>query len=207
VTTAAASALDSSFGITKPQSGQLLTAGTDLIRNALIEKPITAIAAQKADVHKPRPRRLVHDYVRPALGLDNLASPGTQQHDSRLLHPLGSDNINDHRPAIGFPQVIRNMPTWLPANVGPQHKGLRHNLTDSWIEVSQQQVRQLQPRLVNNVVALRGRPVGPRVMALAKVPAEPAPWSTCEQRCRGHLSSRCRPLFTLHRSIGNDRGI
>jgi hypothetical protein len=104
------SALENPFGVPDRQPGQMLTAVTDFVQDVRIKQPVPAVTGQKADVLESYSWGLVHHRIRPAPGLDDRARLGAQQHDPRLLHPLASNNIDDHRAGLGVPEVVGNVP-------------------------------------------------------------------------------------------------
>jgi hypothetical protein len=62
-------------------------------------------------------------------------------------------------------------------------------------QVGQQQVRQPQPRLVDDVVALGGRPIRSGIVPLTEVPTERPPRNCTKQRCRRYILRRLGALF------------
>jgi hypothetical protein len=69
-----------------------------------------------------------------------------------------------------------------------------------------QQVPRLQPRLVYDVITVRGRPIRSRIVALAEVPAECAPRGGIKQGPRRRVPRRYGSLFPSRWPIRNDRG-
>ncbi|GAA1100055.1 hypothetical protein GCM10009579_39430 [Streptomyces javensis] len=62
-----------------------------------------------------------------------------------------------------------------PVHLGLEQKWLGHDTPYGRIEISEEEPRQYETRLVDHVVAHRGGPVGARVVPLAPIPAKDSP--------------------------------
>ena len=95
----------------------------------------------------------------------------------------------------------------MPVHLGAQREWLGHNVMYGRIKICQQQVGQLKPRLVDDVVTLGSRPIRTRIVALTEIPSEGAPRKRLQQRRVGRDPDRNGALFPDHWPKRDDRGI
>lgn len=90
-------------------------------------------------------------------------------------------------------QQIRHMPTHPPIIKPLHHKRLRSNRHDIPVLISQQDPRQLQPRLVHHMTARGRAEIPPRVMLATPIRAELA-----HRQTRKHLLTRQTIQHRVH---------
>jgi hypothetical protein len=94
-------------------------------------------------------------------GLDHLSRPSKREGHLRRIQLMTRFDVDDDRSCIGEQQIVRDMAPPDTVDGRFEHEWLSEDPLNRRIEVCEEQARQLQPRLVDDVSALGTGPVKP----------------------------------------------
>lgn len=127
--------------------------------------------------------RLRPHLVAPAARLHRTPGPREDGSDGLSGDPMARLHIDNDRRGVGQQQEVWDMPSGALADFPLQEEPLRHDAAHQRVEVSEQQPRQLQPRLVQNKAVFGGTPETTRVVSLPFAGTKSVPWCSRRKTC------------------------